>query len=111
MTTDDNERQKGLIVKKEVKNLLGNEKKTNFVSIKLKKYLYSNTMNVVRRIVDLYADGFRQLTIGRTLWMIIIIKLVIIFAVLKCFFFPDFIATHAEEGQESDFVAGQVLGK
>ena len=36
MTTDDNERQKGLIVKKEVKNLLGNEKKTNFVSIKLK---------------------------------------------------------------------------
>ena len=27
MTTDDNERQKGLVVKKEVKNLLGNKKK------------------------------------------------------------------------------------
>lgn len=68
-------------------------------------------MNVVRRIMDLYADGFRQMTIGRTLWMIIIIKLIVIFAVLRCFFFPDFISTHAEKGHEAAFVAGKVLGE
>ena len=88
--------------------MLGNEKKANFVSIKLKKYLYSNTMNVVRCIVDLYADGFRQMTIGRTLWMIIIIKLVIIFAVLKLFFFQDFIGQNASKGQEADFVSAEL---
>ncbi len=36
-----------------------------------------------------YRDGFREMTTGRTLWLIIIIKLVLIFAVMKLFFFPD----------------------
>lgn len=41
------------------------------------------------RIVRFYADGFRSMTIGRKLWAIIIIKLIVIFGVLKLFFFPD----------------------
>jgi hypothetical protein len=61
------------------------------------------------RLFDLYYDGFRQMTLGRTLWAVILIKLFIIFAVLKLFFFPDFISQHAEKGQEADFVAGEVL--
>ena len=61
------------------------------------------------RFFDLYYDGFRQMTLGRTLWAVILIKLFIIFAVLKLFFFPDFISQHAEKGQEADFVAGEVL--
>ena len=39
-----------------------------------------------------YADGFRSMTVGRKLWVIIIIKLIVIFGVLKLFFFPDFSA-------------------
>ena len=58
---------------------------------------------------SLYRDGFRQMTLGRTLWTIILIKLFIIFAILKVFFFPDYISTHADEGQESDFVATEIL--
>jgi hypothetical protein len=34
------------------------------------------------------------MTWGRQLWLIIIIKLFIIFAVLKLFFFPDFLKTN-----------------
>ena len=47
--------------------------------------------------------------LGRTLWAIILIKLFIIFAILKVFFFPNYIKEHAEKGQEADFVAEQVL--
>ena len=61
------------------------------------------------RVYDLYADGFRSMRLGRTLWAIILIKLFIIFVVLKLFFFPNFIKEHADKGQEADFVAGQVL--
>ena len=57
----------------------------------------------------LYYDGFRSMTLGRTLWLIIAIKLFIMFVVLKCFFFPNFIKEHSEEGREADFVSGQVL--
>ncbi|MDE6136972.1 MAG: DUF4492 domain-containing protein [Muribaculaceae bacterium] len=49
--------------------------------------------NIFSRVVRFYADGFRHMTIGRTLWAIIIIKLVVIFAVLKLFFFPDILGT------------------
>ena len=59
----------------------------------------------------LYYDGFRSMTLGRTLWAIIILKLIIILAVLKLFFFPDFLSQHAEEGQEAEFVASELIGR
>ncbi len=57
----------------------------------------------------LYYDGFRSMTLGKTLWLIIGIKLVIIFIVLKLFFFPNHIKQNAEEGKEADYVAGKIL--
>ncbi|MBQ3753862.1 MAG: DUF4492 domain-containing protein, partial [Prevotella sp.] len=42
----------------------------------------------IYRVFDLYYDGFKNMKLGRTLWAIILIKLFIIFAVLKVFFFP-----------------------
>lgn len=65
--------------------------------------------SLLYRVFDLYYDGFRHMTLGKTLWAVIIVKLAVIFLVLKLFFFPDFIKQHAEEGKESDFVATQIL--
>jgi hypothetical protein len=44
-----------------------------------------------KRIVSFYVDGFRRMKLGRTLWAIILIKLLIMFGVLKIFFFPDYL--------------------
>ena len=59
----------------------------------------------------LYYDGFRNMTLGRTLWAIILVKLFVIFAVLKLFFFPNFISEHAEEGEEDEFVASEMINR
>jgi hypothetical protein len=59
-----------------------------------------------RRIYSLYRDGFRSMVVGRTLWKIIAIKLFIMFAVLKLFFFPNYLATNFSNEQER---AGHVL--
>ena len=64
--------------------------------------------NFLYRIYDLYVDGFRHMRLGRTLWAIILIKLFIIFVILKIFFFPNFLKQHAE-GDESSFVAGELV--
>lgn len=40
----------------------------------------------------MYRDGFRSMTVGRSLWAIIIIKVVILFAVIRLFFMPDKLA-------------------
>ncbi len=57
----------------------------------------------------LYYDGFRSMTLGRTLWLVIGVKLFIIFIVLKLLFFPNHISDNATEGHEADYVAGQLL--
>lgn len=65
-------------------------------------------MKVIHRIWKLYYDGFRNMTLGRTLWVVILVKLFVIFVVLKVFFFPDYIKEHANKGQEAEFVATQL---
>ncbi|MDE6853441.1 MAG: DUF4492 domain-containing protein [Muribaculaceae bacterium] len=44
---------------------------------------------LAERIWALYRDGFRNMTVGRSLWALIIVKLVLFLVVLKLFFFPD----------------------
>jgi hypothetical protein len=63
--------------------------------------------NFVYRVFDLYYEGFRDMSLGRTLWAIILVKLIIIFAVLKVFFFPNFLKEHAQ-GNEANYVATQL---
>ena len=48
------------------------------------------------------------MTLGKTLWAIILIKLFIIFVILKIFFFPNYLKQHAEKGQEAEYVATQL---
>ena len=60
------------------------------------------------RVYDLYVDGFRHMRLGKTLWAIILIKLFIIFVILKLCFFPNFLKPHAE-GDESSFVATELV--
>ena len=57
----------------------------------------------------LYYDGFRNMTLGKTLWAIILIKLFIIFVILKIFFFPNYIKERANDGDEPDFVANEMI--
>lgn len=61
------------------------------------------------KVYDLYADGFRNMTLGKTLWAVILVKLFIMFVVLKLFFFPNFIKQHAQEGDEAEFVGTEML--
>ena len=43
----------------------------------------------VRKIFDFYVDGFKDMTVGKKLWAIIFIKVIILFFVFKLFFFPN----------------------
>lgn len=45
--------------------------------------------NILCRIFRFYRDGFRSMTVGKDLWILILIKLFILFFVFKLLFFPD----------------------
>ena len=66
---------------------------------------------LLSRIFHLYYDGFRKMTLGKTLWAVILIKLAIIFLVLKLFFFPNYINSNAKNGDKADFVSKEILSR
>lgn len=60
-------------------------------------------------IWNFYRDGFRSMTVGRTLWLIILIKLFILFFVLKICFFPNFLATHSKNDDKGSYVSNELI--
>ena len=50
-----------------------------------------------------YVDGFRNMTWGKPLWYLIILKLAILFAVLRVFFFQP-VLSGKTDSEKSDFV-------
>ena len=60
-------------------------------------------------IYTFYRNGFKAMTVGRTLWKIILIKLIVMFAVLKLFFFPNYLKTNFQtDEQRADHVLEQL---
>lgn len=57
-------------------------------------------MSIVTSIITFYADGFRSLKVGKKLWLLIAVKLLILFAVMKVFYFPDFLQTRYENDDQ-----------
>jgi hypothetical protein len=57
-----------------------------------------------------YYDGFTSMSSwGKRVWIIIIIKLFIIFLILKVFFFPDFLKKEYDTGkQRGEYVLDQL---
>ncbi|WP_025006757.1 DUF4492 domain-containing protein [Marinilabilia salmonicolor] len=58
-------------------------------------------MEKLRKIVNFYVTGFQNLPPwGRALWAIILIKLFIMFVVLRLFFFPDQLQNNFKSDEE-----------
>lgn len=56
--------------------------------------------NLFKKIAYLYIDGFKNMTVGKSLWALILIKLFIMFAILKVFFFPDILNSKYDNDEE-----------
>lgn len=66
-------------------------------------------MHVFKKIFNFYYQGFRSMTLGKTLWLIILIKLFIMFAILKIFFFPNFLSSKAEgESEKANYIISEM---
>ncbi|MGD0340646.1 MAG: DUF4492 domain-containing protein [Bacteroidales bacterium] len=64
----------------------------------------------VKKLALFYYDGFRNMSAwGRKVWLIIFIKLFIMFAILRFFFFHDFLhERYANDNQRSKYVLEQL---
>lgn len=63
-----------------------------------------------RRVWNFYYEGFRSMTVGKTLWMIILIKLFIFFVIMKFLFFPNILKRDFSTDEErADHVRNELL--
>ncbi len=60
----------------------------------------NNQESIIRRILRFYVEGFKSMTVGRYLWAMILIKLVILFFVFKLCFFPDLLSRDYDTDEE-----------
>jgi uncharacterized membrane protein len=66
------------------------------------------------RVYDLYYSGFAGMTVGKKLWRIILIKLFIIFVVLRFFFYTQssfYRYTETEKIQTIQHMLGESPGR
>lgn len=69
----------------------------------------SKKRNIFTRIFFFYYEGFKGMTVGRKLWVIILLKLFIMFVILKLFFFKNFLNSKFDSDEEkSDYVIEQL---
>lgn len=62
-------------------------------------------LNALKSVWNFYYEGFRDMTVGRSLWLLIIIKVIVIFGIIKFFFFPDILQRDFEtDEQRADHV-------
>ncbi len=64
---------------------------------------------MIKRVFRFYYNGFKSMTWGRRLWGIILLKLFIMFAILRIFFFPDILKRDFSSDEErSNYVLEQL---
>ena len=61
------------------------------------------------RIFRFYYEGFKSMEWGRELWAIILIKLFIMFVVLRVFFFPRFLNQFDTASEKEDYVSNELI--
>ncbi len=78
--------------------------------INICKFLYLYMLQKIKQIFSFYHTGFREMDRwGRQVWLIILVKLFIMFVILKLFFFPDLLKRNFEtDEQRSEYVLEQL---
>ena len=66
---------------------------------------------IVVRVARFYIDGFRQMTWGRTLWILILVKLFIMFVVLRMIFFPRFLNQFSTQDERRQYVSEELIDR
>ena len=61
-------------------------------------------LKIIKNIALFYKDGFANMRLGRTLWAVILIKLFVLFALLKTFIYDKSIRDLKSYEAKSQFV-------
>jgi len=69
----------------------------------------TNIKKFFKSVFYLYYDGFVNMRVGKTLWILIAIKLFVMFAIIKWLFFPNILQENfSTDAQRSQYILQQL---
>jgi len=69
----------------------------------------SKMLHLFKSVYSFYYDGFNNMKLGKTLWLLIAFKLFILFAIIKWLFFPDVLHEQFQTDKErSEYILQQL---
>ncbi len=64
---------------------------------------------IVDSVLSFYVEGFKGMKLGKKLWLIVAVKLFILFFVIKLLFFPDIMKEHFQnDAERSHYILDQL---
>ena len=66
---------------------------------------------ILVRIYQFYLEGFREMKLGKTLRLIILVKLFIMFFILKLYFFPNYLGQFDSDSEKQEHVSGELINR
>lgn len=81
------------------------------LSFNLNQKAFFIRMNIFKKVFRFYYEGFRDMPKwGRQMWLIIIIKGVLVFILVKFIFFPNYLKTNfSTDQQRSEHVVNELI--
>jgi hypothetical protein len=74
------------------------------------KVMNTTITGIITDIYTFYTEGFQNMRLGKRLWLLIGLKFLIMFGILKLFFFPNVLSEHFKnDAERSGFVSEHLL--
>ncbi len=68
-------------------------------------------MNIIKKILSFYKEGFTSMRLGRRLWLIIAIKFIILFGIIKWLYFPNYLEDNFDNDTQRSYYILEQLTK
>lgn len=68
-------------------------------------------MHIIKKILSFYKEGFASMRLGRRLWLIIVIKIIILFGIIKWLYFPNYLEDNFDNDTQRSYYISEQLTK
>lgn len=74
-------------------------------------HVMMKVMHIIKKILSFYKEGFASMRLGRRLWLIIVIKFIILFGIIKWFYFPNYLEDNFDNDTQRSYYILEQLTK
>ncbi|NOZ91291.1 MAG: DUF4492 domain-containing protein [Epsilonproteobacteria bacterium] len=68
-------------------------------------------IDLIKKIFSFYREGFSKMRLGKRLWLIIVIKFIIFFGIIKWLFFPNYLEKKFDNDTQRSYYILEQLTK